>query len=280
MDGPIYANRGDWRGMSDVMQVGEVEGNDGTQAIRRAATILRYIAQSAAHHGPTLNEIGAAVGLSRSTTHRILKSLVDLGLASYDAESRRYMIGLLSYELGLAVSDEVLKLTPWSAAVDRVAHRTGATAYLMRRSGVEAVCVYKREAASVVRVIPVEVGQRRPLGVGAGATALLATLDDRTIERLVSIAAPTLDRFSDLDADRIHAIIAEIRTCGFAVSRGRVFGSVFGLGLAVPNGSEPSTLALSIAAHMSEAEPEKIERWKSVLREEVDQVLAAAEPQP
>ena len=245
------------------------KGNDGTQAIRRAAAILQRIARVTGDSEPTLTEISTSMGLSRSTTHRILKSLVDTGLASYDPANRRYGIGLLSYELGLAVTDALSSVVQWQSVVDRIAQRTESTTYLMRRSGIEAVCVYKADGTSLVRVMPVKLGQRRYLGVGAGATALLATLDDRTIVRMLASIESELAQYSDLSAQSILDEIAAARKTGFAISRGRVYASIFGMGAVVPYADRTPEYAVSIAVHKSEVTDARVEAWKKIITEEL-----------
>jgi len=242
---------------------------DGTQAIRRAATILQRIAHVSGDEPPTLRNISKAVDLPRSTAHRILKCLTDTGLASYDPQSRRYEIGMLSYELGLAVTDRVLQLAPWAGAADRVAQRANVTTYLMRRSGMEAVCVHKAESRTVIRVIPVEVGQRRYLGVGAGATALLAGLPDETVERVIDVVTPDLDAYSNLSPESIRDAVAAARKSGFAESRGRAYQSIYGLGAGVRVHSAEPDIAISIAAYAPEVDDRRIASWKEIISEEI-----------
>lgn len=249
---------------------------DGTQAIRRAAAILQRIARISENHPPTLREISAAVGLPRSTTHRILKCLTETGLAAYDTKSRKYEIGLLTYELGLAFTEPVLDLLPWRAAVDRIARRANVTTYLMHRSGIEAVCLHKAEGNSVIRAIPVEVGQRRFLGIGAGATALLSVLDDSTVSRILQTMEAELDRYENLSVENIRDSVAEVRETGFAHSRGRAYSSIFGMGTVIPTKQGLPELAISIAVHASEVSDSLIRRWKEIITEEIASSTDAA----
>lgn len=246
-----------------------MEKQDGTQAIRRAAAILQQIAHVSDGQPSTLRRLSEAVGLPRSTTHRMLKCLTEEGLVSYDVDTRRYEIGMLSYELGLAVTNQVLQLAPWHATVDRVAQRANVTTYLMRRSGMEAVCVHKAEGRTVIRVIPVEVGQRRYLGVGAGATALLAGLPDETVDRVITSVTPDLPAFADLSPTRIREAVAEARRTGFAESHGRAYRSIYGLGVGVRAHAAEPDIAISIAAHAPEVDARRIAEWKEIITEEI-----------
>ena len=247
---------------------------DGTQAIRRAASILKAIAK-ANSQGVSLADISRAEDLPRSTAHRILKCLVDEGFLEYTSESRRYQMGGLTYELGLAVSSGVLEVARWRDVIDAVARRTGVTSYLMRRSGVEAVCLVKAEGNSVVRVIPVEVGQRRLLGVGAGATALLAALDGETCERVIATISPGLRNHPRISVESLRAAVAQARATGFAMSQGKVVEESFGLGAIVPDSHAAPALAVSIAAHVSVVSDANIARWKRIIKEEIQAATAA-----
>ena len=60
--------------------------------------------------------------------------------------------------------------------LQRLALRAGDTAYLIVRSSDEAVCIDLQEGPSPIRVVTLQVGSRRPLGVGAGGLAILAAL--------------------------------------------------------------------------------------------------------
>jgi DNA-binding IclR family transcriptional regulator len=241
---------------------------EGTKAIRRAAAILQRIAHVSTNSPATLSDISKSLDLPRSTTHRILKCLTETGLATYDSNSRRYEIGMLGYELGLAVTDRVLNMAPYIAAADRIAQRASVTTYLMRRSGIEAVCVHKAEGRTVIRVIPVEVGQRRFLGVGAGATALLAGLGDAALDRILASIEPDIEQFHSLTPDTIRASVIEARATGFAESRSRVYSSIYGLGFAISTHLPEPDLALSIAVHAPDVNDDRIREWKAIIKEE------------
>lgn len=237
---------------------------DGTQAIRRAAAILKHIARGP-EGGVSLRDVSEAMDLSRSTAHRILKCLLDEKLIEQAGDARRYVVGSLTFELGLAATNRQHEVMHWRSVVDALSRKMGATVYLMGRSGNECVCLYKAEASSVVRVIPVEVGQRRPLGVGAGATALLAATSDGDLDRVLNSIAPYLERYPGITVERIRRNVEAARKTGVAESRSLVVDGVYGMGIAIPAGHGPPTLALSLAAHQSAASDEQVASWKRLI---------------
>lgn len=249
----------------------------GTQAISRAAAVLRALGK-AGPEGATLAEVARAGGLARSTAHRILRCLVQERLVAEPGAERRYRMGELVHELSLAPSASTLEVAHWRPVVAAIARRTGATAYLMRRSGVEAVCLVKADSQALMRFVPVEVGQRRLLGVGAGATALLAALDDAQCEQVIALVEPGLRPFPRLTPDSLRRAIRMARKTGFAVSQGTVVTDGFGMGVSVPDGGGAAHLALSIAAHASVVTESVIAEWKRVLAQELKSGLAASRP--
>jgi DNA-binding IclR family transcriptional regulator len=247
----------------------------GTQAIRRAAAVLRAIGK-AGPEGVSLADVARDCALARSTAHRILRCLVDERLASEPGPDKRYRMGELVHELSLAPSASVLEVAHWRPVITTIARRTGATAYLMRRSGVEAVCLAKADSQAFMRFVPVEVGQRRLLGVGAGATVLLAALDEEHCEQVIALIAPGLHAYPRLGPDSLRNAVRLARRSGFAVSQGTVVADGFGMGIAVPNVGGPPYLALSIAAHASVVTESVIAEWRRVLAQELKAGLEQA----
>jgi len=242
---------------------------DGTQAIRRAIEILTRIAQATPARPATAQGLAAAVGLPRSTVHRMLKSLIDTGMVIQPSTGRGYEIGPLAFELGLAVRADTLDIAGLTDLTRAVSVRTGMNTYLMRRSGIEAVCLAVFDGAAPIRVTPVALGQRRFLGVGAGACALLAELDDATVEAIIREIAPALRDQPNFDAAYLAQSVRDARAAGYAVSDRRIFASMFGLGMAVPGRKGPSGFAVSIAAYAPDATPALRSTWAAVLRDEI-----------
>jgi DNA-binding IclR family transcriptional regulator len=169
-------------------------GVDGAQAIRRAVDVVRVVAQIQRTRA-TLGRVTEGTGLSTSTAYRILRSLTEEGLLRFSETDRAYSVGPLAFELGLAAAEENSAAERWRSAVDQVARQTQLTTYLTVRSGRDAVCLLCVQASTAIRAIPMDVGQRLPLGVGAGSAAILATLKDGKIQHILAAHGPRLRLF-------------------------------------------------------------------------------------
>lgn len=238
----------------------------GAQAIRRAIDILRAVAQLQ-RSGANLSRVARATGLNTSTSFRILRSLSEERILEYEETEKCYRIGALAYELGLAAPQEYHVQPRWRRAVEDVAKQTRLTTYLMARSNNEAVCLMCIEGSMVLRAMPVDVGQRLPLGIGAGSLAIISTLDDDEIKSILSDLKPRLATMGDhtWQPNAILERIQATRQRGFSMSTGTLAQSVTGIGIAIPASEGLAQLAISVSAVAQAFSPEEAKRINAIL---------------
>ncbi len=241
-------------------------GIGGAQAIRRAMEVVRAVAQIQ-RSGASLSRVAHATGLSTSTAFRILRSLTEERLLRYDEAGRCYYIGPLAFELGLAALSEAQVQTKWRDAVDQVARQTRLTTYLMARSDSEAVCLLCVQGSTAIRAMPVDVGQRLPLGIGAGSLAILSTLDDEEVRHVMSANEQHLDVFPGgrQQAKQILERVEFAKRRGFAISTGTVALGVIGIGIPIPQDRGLAQLAISVSAVGDRIDPAAAKEIASVL---------------
>lgn len=228
----------------------------GAQSVRRAMEVARTVAQLQ-RSGASLSRVARATGLSTPTTYRLLRSLVEERLLAYSETGRSYHLGPLAFELGLASSPEDRIAPTWRHVVREVARRTRLTSYLIARSGDEAVCLHCVQGSTAIRAMPMEVGQRVPLGIGAGSLAILASLHDREIGRILAAHQGRYGVFPSgkPDLDGIRTRVAETRRRGFSISTGTVASGVTGIGvLARKDGAGIAITVSAVADAFGETE--------------------------
>jgi DNA-binding IclR family transcriptional regulator len=211
--------------------------------------VVRAVAQFQ-RTGGTLSRIANAAGLTTSTTHRILRALTEERLLRYDEPSRCYFLGLLAFELGLATQAESQVQPYWRETIEYLARQTCLTTYLMARSDCEAVCLLCAQGSTLIRAMPIEVGQRLPLGIGAGSLAILATLEDEEIAHVLASNASRLQMFPRQGA-QAEAIMERVQTArneGYVISSGTVANGLVGVGMPVLPRKGLLQLAISVSA--------------------------------
>lgn len=156
----------------------------GAQAIRRALAVLRILA-AGRETGLPLAEVVQATGLTRPTVHRIVHALIEEGIVER-RKTGRYAIGNQVPELALARPSR----SPLLAAADDVLRRTsqqvGDTLFLTVRTGNDTLCVDRRIGSYPIKVLSIEVGARRPLGVSSAGVAILAALPAQEARKIVA----------------------------------------------------------------------------------------------
>ncbi len=201
----------------------------GAQSIRRALAILRVVA-AGRDAGLSLQQVTEATGLSRPTTHRILRALVAEGVAEQSPRTRRYLVGEQISLLALARPRRSLLEDVSAPVLDRAARELGDTVFLTVRTRLDTVCLARRLGSYPIQVLEIEVGARRPLGVSSAGLAMLATLEDTEVEEVLRH-----------NAARLVAFGTDPRRAAIQVAAGRARGHI----LQDP-GLVPGTKAISV----------------------------------
>jgi DNA-binding IclR family transcriptional regulator len=219
----------------------------GTGSLKRGVVLLKLLA-TAGRRGLALTDLATKAQLPHPTVHRVLRQLSLERLAQHSSETKRYKLGPLAFELGVAGSTlhDIRDLC--EPAMDALATATGDTVYLVMRSGFDAVCMHRREGDYPVRALVLEVGSRRPLGVGAGGLAILAAMEIEERDEVIRRVKPSLSNFGDLTAQALAQACDQAVKRGAAIIQNRVNLGVKAVGLAFRDSMGQATGALSVAA--------------------------------
>lgn len=249
------------------------------QTIDRAARVLRTLA-AGPKDGLRLSEVTEALDLGKSTAHRLLRALVDVGFVEFNEASKRYALGYGLFALGAAARRfRIVDLA--RPALSRLAAATGDTVYLSLRDGDQALCVDRCTGGYPIRTLTLDVGDRRPLGVGAGSLALLAFQDETQIARVLRDDHAARARFAGFDAETLHGMVRETRNAGYAVNDGRIVSAMAAVGVPVLDDAGRAIAALSVAAIRERMAPSRVTDLVALLHEEATELgrlLAAGVP--
>lgn len=194
---------------------GPTPPRSGTQSIERAIALLECVAASERSLG--LTEIAREVGLTPSTTHRLLRALVHAGYVEQEPTGEQYRLGM-----GIAVlGQRALEHAGYHVArpvLDELSERTGESVSLGIRRGHEVVVIERATSASPLR-FDHPTGAEIAMHASAMGKVLLA-FAERSIDREVA-ALGNLDRFTERTITAPDAVVAEltsIRERGWATN--------------------------------------------------------------
>lgn len=234
---------------------------NGSQSISRAIGLLRILT-SGPREGMALAHLAEAAGLHPATAHRQLSALIREGLVEQDRR-RRYLPGVELWLMGQVAAHRFDITGVAEAAMRGLADETEDTIYLFVRSGRQAVCVARQEGSFPIRTLTLTPGDRRPLGVNAGALALLSYISDEDRQQVLEDLEPDLKPYREYSVPKVRREIEATRQRGYSIVAGSIIPGMSAIGVPILDTRGHAVASLSIAAidsRMAEARRAQIAR--------------------
>lgn len=237
----------------------------GTQSIDRTIALLKELAIQGPG-GARVSNLASALGLEYPTAHRMIRCLVSHRMVERDETTRRYSLGPLVYELGLSVPTRMNLREICDPVTTEIAAKTGDTVFLNVRSGLDVLCIDRKEGTFPIKTLIFEVGNRRPLGIGAGGIALLMPLSDKELEPVLRANSARLQSYDGLKQDNILAMVRQSRKCGYVVTEDIVVRGVSAISLPFGGSKGVPSGAISVACMPSRMPVSRHEELVRLLR--------------
>ncbi len=223
-----------------------------SQSLERGLAILRCFTPQRSVLG--IAEIADDVGMSRSTTHRYVITLVALGYLEQGA-SRKYRLGLRVTDLGMAALNSTGLREHSRAYLENLRRRTTYTASLTVLDGSE--ILYVERARSFRRGqhkidLNLRIGSRLPAYCTSMGKVLLANLPEPELEQL--LANITLKRVGPNTITSKKALRDELNLVldeGIAVNNEELAESLVSIACPILNENQQVVAAINLAAHSS-----------------------------
>ncbi len=235
--------------------------------------------------GWTLTELAAQCELDRTTAHRILDGLMRERLVSRHEPTRKYVLGPMAFELGLAAGTRFDPRPVCEAHLRRLSERVGDTIFLSVRSGSDTVCVDRRDGLIALKALVIDVGARRSLVATAGGVAVLLALAPAERRRLVTAC---INRLRPADAAHragIRRMLERSEAAGYGLNCDDITPGVSAIGVPILDRAGAPVAAITVAStsqHLDErrrrAVLELLVREAAAMRGRVPVVAGAALP--
>lgn len=193
-----------------------IESIEKQTSVGKALQLLEVLGRLAGHDDIRLADIVRETGLQKPTAHRLLAELKARDFVEQDRDSGRYRLGrklmLLSAQLYSGI-DLRERARPHLKAL---AERTGVTANLAVRDGIEVVYIDKIEGRYAVQLRSF-IGWRGPLYCTALGKAVLAFDGEEVRQSLWRTEIRRLTPQTIADRPSLERELVQIRAQGFAV---------------------------------------------------------------
>ncbi|WP_394755103.1 IclR family transcriptional regulator [Rhodoferax sp.] len=228
---------------------------EGAQTLRRGLAVLRLLTRTGPS-GLRVGEISRRLVLNKATAIRLTRTLLEEGFVVRDLASSCYRLGPEAFAVGLAAepSYELQRLA--ASTLRNLAMETGDTVFFSVLHGYESICLSRDEGDFPIRNQLIKAGDRWPLGVGAGACAMLAALSDEQVDDVLTRNAELrAERFARCTDKTIRSLVLETRAKGYCVQPGLVIESSWAVGVPVYDVGGRPVAAISLAAIESRLGP-------------------------
>ncbi len=198
-------------------------------------------------------EIADELGMSRSTTHRYVITLVALGFMEQEKTSRRYRLGLRVTDLGMSALNSTGLREHSHPFLQELRHRTGFTSSLAILDGAEILYVdrarsLRREQSQID--LDLRVGSRLPAYCTALGKVLLAGMPEP--EQSEVIAMIKLEQRGPHTITTMKALLTEldhVHEEGLAVNDEELSKGLVAIAAPVRDESREVVAAINLAAH-------------------------------
>lgn len=190
-------------------------GDGKNTSLTRALTLLERLSESV--EGVNLTDLSQQLGMPPATVHRLLSTFEELNFVEQDAEAGLWFVGLKAFTVGNAFlnrRDFVASARPY---MQRLVERCGETVNLGVIDAGEVVFISQVESKEMMRMI-VSLGSRSPIHASGVGKAMLASLSEQDVTRLLQLRG--LARYTDHTIDNpaeLRNALDLIRQQGFAL---------------------------------------------------------------
>jgi len=183
-------------------------------------------------------------------------------------ETKRYRPGFELFVLGRSANQFLIRDT-YRPTLESIARKTYDTAYLIIRDGYDSLCIDRVEGASPLRLL-LDVGARRPLGMGAASLALFAFSSDETVEKILRFNEMRIRDYSGMGLADMRKLIATCRKKGYTLTEGVIDRGVTGIGVPLYNRKNEIRGAISVAAISEKIDKSRYDDIAALIKAEVD----------
>jgi DNA-binding IclR family transcriptional regulator len=216
-------------------------------AVQEALSVLMQVAQVP---GLGVTEIARRSGNTKARAFRLLSTLERSGFVRRGPTGTDYALGPMALVLGLAAQEQVSLARLGQKHLQSLGQQFDENVQIRVRDGHDSVAIAKWDSSQGVRVHSA-VGARRALHAGASGKLLLSFAPDEVQRQVLEGALERFTPATRTQRTRLARELAQIRTQGYAVSRGEVLGGV--LAVAVPVLDVASQVVASLSISMPES---------------------------
>ncbi|MGV8897435.1 MAG: IclR family transcriptional regulator [Rhodoglobus sp.] len=239
----------------------EQDGNSGTQAVERLLKVLEVVGSNP--DGAEVSTIADALGLSTSTTYRLVGVLQRQGYLAKRNQEPRYLLGRSVTMLGMAANRQLLATPAVRAVLEAARDELRAPVYLTAFHVDEIVVAHIADSADYPRIGQLHVGFADAAHVTAFGKLMLAQKNKAQLDMYLDEHPPTaLTRHSQTGTSALREQLEQVREDRIAIEVEEYMSQLACIAAPVrsPRGHTIGAVSVSVSANDFGSRADVLER--------------------
>lgn len=221
----------------------------------------------------TLGEICAATGYPRSTTHRLISSMREVGLLDQERQRDRYRLGLKLFKLGNIVLANMDLHREARRYVEALSRMSGQAVHLALFDGREAIVVHRVDSMPEGGT-PLTLIEAAPVHCTSVGKAILAFQESEVVDKIIEAGLKSFTENTITSPADLRADLAQIRERGYSVDDGEHQPGLRCIGAPIHDGQGRVVAAVSISGPAWKIPLSEIEGLSKVVVHHANQISA------
>jgi DNA-binding IclR family transcriptional regulator len=235
-------------------------GDESLKSLTKVSRVLDCF--STTERALSLAEICTKTGFPRSTAHRLLSAMREVGFIEQERERDSYRLGLRLFELGNTVLANLELNREGRPIVDALHRLTNRAVHLAVFDGHRAVVIQRTEAEPMLANTMVE---NSPVHCTSVGKAILAFQPPEVVDRVVAAGLPRFTETTITEAGALSQELEVTRARGYAVDNGEHQPGLRCIGAPIRNQNGSVFAGISVSAPAWQMPPEEIEEINKVV---------------
>lgn len=207
-----------------------------------------------------VTELAKRSGITKARAFRLLTTLEQRALVSRAADDASYSLGYQALHLGAAAQSQIDLARLAGRAIESLGAKFNESIVVRVREGLETVCIARWESTQSLRV-PGQIGDRRPLYVGAPSRLLLAYAPQDVIDAVLASERSRPTANTPSSRSKLLAAADKVREQGYAISTGERAADTAAIAVPIRDGSGSVVASLSIVTPVTRMTENRVSRY-------------------
>lgn len=252
----------------EVLRMEAKKSSETKNPIQSAQRIFQVL-ETLSTTGPIgLMELSGLINLHKSTTHRLLMSLIYMEYVKQDESSGKYSLSFKVLEIAGRMLNQLDIFTIAHPYIQRLVEKSGETAHLVERDGIDVIYIDKVESPINSIRMGSRVGTSIPMYCSGVGKSILATLSKEEVTDIWNRSKVVkLTQYTIITLEGLFDVLKTVREKGYALDDEENEEGVRCIAACIQDYTGKAKNAFSISAPISRMSDSRIDELSSYVLE-------------